>query len=86
MEAVIKVRPEELKTDLFDLLKSMVKNRENLEIIIQVKERTDQLIMNEPTDEYLTTLEKSIEDRANSRTVSFTMEEFEKYVRENFSE
>lgn len=86
MEAVIKVKAEDLKIDLLDLLKNLIKGRDNLEIIIQVKEQADKHLMNEAPNEYLTSLNKSIEERLNSKTVSFTMEEFEKYVKDNFSE
>jgi hypothetical protein len=40
MGALIKVRPDELKQDLLDKIKSFIRNNENTEIIIQVREKS----------------------------------------------
>lgn len=85
MEAVIKVRPEELNTDLFNRLQGLVKNN-NLEIVIQLRKKSTHSLVPEAEAGYLTQLNNSLEDRLNGRTVSFTAAEFEKYVKDNFSE
>lgn len=85
METLIRVRPDELKMDLLNKIKLLIQGDESVEIIIHVKERSSRNLYMEDPAEYLSQLEKSIKDSLEGRTVSFTMEEFEKYVKENFS-
>ena len=86
METLIRVRPDELKMDLLDKIRGLIQGNESFEIIIHVKEKSYPNLYEEAPSEYLSRLDKSIEDKKEGRTLAFTMDEFEKYVKENFSE
>jgi hypothetical protein len=85
METLIRVRPDELKMDLLEKIKNLIQDNDSLEIIIHVKEKSSSGLYEEDPAEYFSQLNKSIRDKEEGRTVSFTMETFEKYLKENFS-
>ena len=86
MEALIKIRPDELKQDLLDKIKSFIKNDDTTEIIIQVKEKLPVSSVEEDPAGYMHQLKNAIEDKAAGRTTVFTMDEFRQYVNDNFSQ
>ena len=71
MNAVIKLRPEELDQSLLEKIKELVKGRTDIEVIISLTDNKH---------EYFKTLDRSIADlKADKGTISFTMEEFLEY-------
>ncbi len=86
MEALIRVRPDELKEDLLTKIKSLIRNADDTEIIIQVRDKSNVLLVNEDPAAYWKQLQDSIADKEAGRTATFTMQEFEQYVKDNFSE
>lgn len=86
MEAIIKVKPDELKQDLLDRIKSFIQNNDATEIIIRVKEKPSDSLVEESPAEYMRQFEASIADKQAGRTTVFTMEEFRQYVNDNFSQ
>ncbi len=70
MEAVIKLKPEELDNDLLSKIKQLVAGRSNIEVTISLTEKSN---------EYIKTLNQSIEELNNNNTVTMTMEEFFEY-------
>ncbi len=86
MEALIKVRPDELKQELLDKIKSFIQNNDTTEIIIQVKNKPSAYLIEESPAEYMRQLNNSIADKAEGKTTLFTMDEFRQYVNGNFSE
>jgi hypothetical protein len=68
MDAVIKLKPEELTNKMLVKIKELIGGRKDIEITIS-------LIDNKT--EYLKTLDRSIEDlNTDKDTITFTMEEF----------
>ncbi len=71
MNAVIKLRPEELNYNLLQKIKELVNGRNDIEVTISLSDNKS---------EYFKTLDRSIVDlHANKDTISFTMEEFFEY-------
>ena len=71
MEASIKLKPEELNSGIISKIREMIGERNNVEVTIIVREKTD---------EYLSTLNHSIHDlETNKGLISFTIEEFLNY-------
>lgn len=72
MEAIIRLRPEELTEDFFKQLKLMARSSKRIEIKLDDVDALNNLS------------EKEIEERLRSfeegQTISFTMEEFEAYT------
>ena len=71
MEAVIKLKPEELTSGILSKIRKMIGEKSNMEIIITVRDKRE---------EYLTTLDRSIHElKEDKGTVTFAMEEFLEY-------
>ena len=70
MEAVIKLKPEELDNNLFSKIKQLVAGRNNIEVTISLTEKTS---------DYINTLNQSIGQLNNNETITMTMEEFLEY-------
>ena len=70
MEAVIKLKPEELDSNLLSKIKQLVAGRNNIEVTISLTEK--------PSD-YINTLNQSIGQLNNNETITMTMEEFLQY-------
>lgn len=85
MEALIKVKAEELGIELLDKIKALVQNNESAEIIIQVKEAPVDFSPTESPADYLRQLQNSVADKETGRTTVFTVEELKRYVDDNFS-
>ena len=67
MEAVIKLKPEELDSNLLLKIKQLVAGRNNIEVTISLTEKTS---------DYINTLNQSIGQLNNNETITMTMEEF----------
>jgi hypothetical protein len=70
MEAVIKLKPEELDSNLLSKIKQLVAGRNNIEVTISLTEKTS---------DYINTLNQSIGQLNNNETITMTMEEFLQY-------
>ncbi|MDQ3844300.1 MAG: hypothetical protein M3342_09845 [Bacteroidota bacterium] len=70
MDAVIKLKPEELDYNLVNKIKELIAGRTDIEVTISLKESTP---------EYLNDLDRFIEQLKNNDTVTFTLEEFLAY-------
>ncbi len=73
MEAVIKLRPEELTEDFFEQLKQMTKNAQRIEIRVNGIDAANNL-----SDEEIDTRLKLF---SAGKTISFTLEEFKAYTK-----
>lgn len=82
MDAVIKLSPNELTHELVDDIKAFLPNNKTFEITITIKEKPlKEYLFEESPEEYVTKLNRSISDIENNRgLVTFTVEEFEKFV------
>lgn len=85
MEALFKVRPDEVKEELLLKIRSLIHNEDETEILIQVRNKSGSSVVNEDPAAYWKKLEASEEDKNAGRTITFTMQEFEQYVKDNFS-
>ena len=72
MDAVIKVKPEELTNDFFDQLKKLSANAKRIEIRLDGVDATNNL----SEEEIVSRLKKISENE----TISFTMDELKEYV------
>ena len=70
MEAVIKLKPEELDSNLLSKIKQLVAGRNNIEVTISLTEKSS---------DYINTLNQSIGQLNNNETITMTMEEFLQY-------
>ncbi|MEJ7680698.1 MAG: hypothetical protein WKG06_23165 [Segetibacter sp.] len=70
MEAVIKLKPEELDSNLLSKIKQLVAGRNNIEVTISLTEKSS---------DYINTLNQSIGQLNNNETITMTMEEFLEY-------
>lgn len=70
MEAVIRLRPEELDDNLLSKVKQLIAGRSDMEVIISVKEKLPN---------YLDSLNASLKQMENEDVMTFTMEEFLTY-------
>lgn len=72
MDAVIKVKPEELTDAFFDQLKKLASNSKRIEIRLDGVDATNNLSEEE--------IVNRLKQLSENKTVSFTMDEFEAYV------
>ena len=79
MTTVIRLKPEELTEEFFRKLKGWLKKSSHLEIKIS----SEQEGTNNLNDEQLLSRKTEID---SGRGMSFTMEEFETYIKTNFTE
>ncbi len=71
MDAIIKLRPEELDDKMLVKIKELIGGRKDIEVTISLTDNKT---------EYLKTLDRSIADLNSDRdTLNFTMEEFLAY-------
>ncbi len=70
MEAVIKLKPEELDSNLLSKIKQLVAGRNNIEVTISLTEKSS---------DYIDSLNRSIGQLNNNETITMTMEEFLEY-------
>jgi hypothetical protein len=73
MDAVIKLRPEELTDEFFQQLKLMAKNADKVEIRLNGVDAINNLSEKE--------IDSRLKNLSEGKTVSFTMEEFEAYAK-----
>ncbi len=73
METVIKVEKNELNTALLEKLKSFVEGLKHPVITIKISDTDNK--------KYFETLEDSVGEFERGEVISFTMEEFTKYVK-----
>lgn len=74
MEAVIKLKPEELTSGILSKIKKMIGKRNNMEVIITVRDSNE---------EYLATLDRSIQELETDKdTITFAMKDFLEYPSE----
>ena len=81
METSIKLKPSEINENLLHVLQRFFNGKDNFEITINVKEiSNNSFLAEEPKEEYLQRLNKSVENIENNKDlVSFTFEEFENF-------
>jgi hypothetical protein len=72
MDAVIKLKPEELTDTFFDQLKKLASNSKRIEIRLDGVDATNNL----SEDEIVNRLQKL----SDNRTISFTMDELDAYI------
>lgn len=84
METIIRVQPEELKMELLDKIRQLIRGEQETEITIHLKQKSAELADAYTSVDYFAELAKSVKDMEEGRTVSFTMDELNKYVHENF--
>jgi hypothetical protein len=70
MEAVIKLKREELDSNLLSKIKQLVAGRNNIEVTISLTEKSS---------DYINALNESIGQLNNNETITMTMEEFLEY-------
>ncbi len=71
MEAVIKLKPEELTSGILSKIREMIGERNNMEVTITVRDKSE---------EYLSIIDRSIHDlKTEKGLTTFTMEEFLEY-------
>lgn len=87
MEALIKVTPAEFNIELFEKIKSFLKNEYGLEVTISIRRKSaEELLANEDEGQYWTRLKKSTEEMEQGGHTIFSMEELDAYLHKNFSE
>ncbi|HSN07580.1 MAG TPA: hypothetical protein VLS85_01020 [Hanamia sp.] len=85
MEALIKVPSSEFNIELFEKIKSFLKNEYSLEVTISIREKGSDFFLNETQEEYWNRMDKSVEEVKEGKTIIFTMDELDKYLQKNFS-
>ena len=85
MEALIKVPSSEFNIELFEKIKSFLKNEYSLEVTISIREKSSDLFLNETQEEYWNRLGKSVKEVEEGKTIIFTMDELDKYLQKTFS-
>ncbi len=71
MDAIIKLKPEELNNKMLVKIKDLIGSRKDIEVTIS---------LTDSKTEYLKTLDRSISDlNRNKDTITFTLEEFLAY-------
>lgn len=71
MEAVIKLKPEELTSGILSKIRKMIGKKDNMEVIITVRDSNEG---------YLATLDRSIHELETDKdTITFAMEDFLEY-------
>jgi hypothetical protein len=85
METLIRVRPDEVKMDLLEKISRLVRDDKDAEILIHVRQAVPSNLAEESTADYFIQLNKSIKEMKEGKTVSFSMDEFQAYVENNFS-
>ncbi len=83
MEAVLKVKPLEFNEVIFQKIRNFAQNGEFGEIVINfLPLKTNNGFKQEQTrEEYFAELRQSIEDTKNGNLISFTVEEFEEFIK-----
>lgn len=72
MEAVIKVRPEELTDSFFEQLKKLSANAKRIEIRVDGVDAINNLSEKE--------IDSRLQNLADNKTISFTKDELESYI------
>lgn len=85
METLIRIHPDELKMELLNKIKLLAKKDDAIDILIHIHEKSKNQVFEESPAEYLSQFNRSVKDMEQGRIVSFTADEFEQYVKENFS-
>ena len=83
MEALIKVPSAKFNIELFEKIKSLIKNEYGLEVTISIRKKDSDLLLHETGEEYWSRLNKSVQEVKEGKTVIFTMDELDKYLHEN---
>lgn len=85
MDAVIKVPSSQFTIELFDKIKSLIKNEYSLEITISIKERNSDFLLNESEEQYWTRLKKSIKEVEDGKTIVLTMDQLDEFAKTELS-
>ncbi len=83
--ALIKVPSSEFNIELFEKIKSFLKNEYSLEVTISIREKKSDFVLNESQEEYWNRLNKSVKEVEEGKTVIFSMDELDQYLQQNFS-
>lgn len=85
MEALIKVPSAQFNIELFEKIKSLLKNEYGLEVTISIHKKDSNFLLNETEEEYWNRLNKSVNEVKEGKTVIFTMDELDEYFHKTFS-
>jgi hypothetical protein len=83
MEAVLKVKPLEFNEVIFQKIRNFAQNGEFGEIVINFLPRkiNNGVKQKQTREEYFAELAQSLDDTKNGNVISFTIEEFEEFIK-----
>lgn len=83
MEATLKVNPLEFNEVIFQKIRNFAQNGEFSEIVINFLplKTNNGFKQKETREEYFADLKQSLEDAKNGNLISFTVEEFEEFIK-----
>ena len=83
MEAVLKVKPLEFNEVIFQKIRNFAQNGEFGEIVINFLPLKSNNVskQKQSREEYFAELRQSLEDTKNGNLISFTVEEFEEFIK-----
>jgi hypothetical protein len=83
MEAVLKVNPLEFNEVIFQKIRNFAQNGEFGEIVINFlpRKHINSVKQKQTREEYFAELAQSLEDTKNGNLISFTVEEFEEFIK-----
>lgn len=79
MDAIIKISSSDFNEDLLKKIKSLL-NGKQADITITIQSATDQFILNESQEQYITRITKSVNDVEAGKGVTFNMAELEAFL------
>lgn len=85
MEAIIRVKPSELKMELLERISRLVEHNEDSDIFIHVMQTNASDTTEKNPADYYAKLTRSISEMEEGKTTSFTMDELRTYIEHNFS-
>lgn len=87
MEAVFHIKANEFDESLFNHIKSLLKSKKNLEIMIAISEEQSKGILRKETrEEYFPRLDEAIDSLKKGKGERFTLEEFEDFSKQLLNE
>ena len=87
MEAVFHIKPSEFDESFFNEIKSLLKSKKDLEIMIAISEdEPNGILRKETRQEYFARIDKAIENLKKGHCLEFTREELEDFSKQLLNE
>ena len=87
MEALIKIPSSEFNKELFDKIKTFLRNDYGLEVTISIRRQEKPAsLANESQEQYWNSLKRSVNEIREGKSTVFTMEELDEYIHKNIHE